>query len=78
VEGGGGGVSTRRLSPVWRLAADAKSPVARTIPAVVAAAAARAHEHHTHTRAHRSRSRKNTLSRVTGGGEWPYRSPGGR
>jgi len=36
--GGDGGVSAPRLSPVWRHAADAKSPVTRAIPAAAEAA----------------------------------------
>lgn len=51
--GGGGGVSAPRLSPVWRLAADAKSPVTRAIPAVAEAAPLIAARTRAHTAPHR-------------------------
>jgi len=53
VERGGGGVSAPRLSPVWRLAADAKSPVTRAIPAVAEAAPLIAARTRAHTAPHR-------------------------
>lgn len=63
-ERGGGGVSAPRLSPVWRLAADAKSPVTRAIPA--GRWRRRPLYSGTHTRTHcTTPSRKNTLPRVT-------------